>query len=99
MKIWVTTSKLKQMEIDIEAGCLIELSGPVAGRRRGPTDLIAPCGWVSQDYDEGGLVTALKIVEGDAFGRSVLSIAQVSPKVQDPYQNHTDQSQVEPSGE
>lgn len=98
MKIWITTKEVKQLEIEIGEGCLIEISGPVTGRRRGPTDLICPCAWISQDFDEGGLVTAIEIVEGDAFGRGVLYIAQVSPKVQNPCQIHTDQPQEPPEG-
>jgi hypothetical protein len=98
MKIWITTKEVKQLEIDIQDGCLIEISGPVEGRRRGPTDIIGPCGWISQQYDEGGLVTAIEIIEGDAFGRAVMQVAQVSPKIESPFPAHTVQPQQTPEG-
>lgn len=98
MKIWITTDKVKQLEIDIGERCLIEISGPVEGRTKGPTDLIGPCGWISQHYDEAGLLTALEVIEGDAFSNGVLKIAQVSPKIAQVCNIHTTQPQVKPEG-
>lgn len=98
MKIWITTKEVKQLEIDIGESCLIEISGPVEGRKKGQTDLIGPCGWISQYYDEGGLLTALEVVEGDAFSNGVLKIAQESPKIAAVCDIHTTQPQIKPEG-